>query len=127
MHIQTKKFVPETTDRMGFCMTSADCWQISIAIDRKFMHGYDAEIDEDEDEIHNLMAAHMTQAATTYYGRNTELLHQLSAHSIDLFRTISDRWQPWLCLISRLPHREGEECEVKEAVPLERWSESVGT
>ena len=84
------------------------------------MRGYDAEIDEDEDEIHDLMAAHTTRAATAYYGRNTGLLHQLSAHSIDLFRTISDRWQQWLCLISRLPHREGGECEVKEAVPLGR-------
>jgi len=69
--------------------------QISIAIDRKFMHGVDLELDNDDDNAHDLMATHSTQTAIAQYGRLGGLIQKLTPESIDIFRGISDRWQEW--------------------------------
>ena len=54
---------------LGFQMTIQIYRQISIAIDRKFMRGVDLELDNDEDNAHDLMATHSTQTAIARYGR----------------------------------------------------------
>ena len=65
---------------MGFKVTTADHRHISIAIDRKFIRGEEAEIYEDEeDDIHDMMASHNTRTANARYGLDEALLHQLSA------------------------------------------------
>lgn len=119
--IQTKAFIRESTSSdLNFRVTTQDYRHMSIAIDRKFIRGEDAEIYEDEeDDVNDLMSAHSTRTANARYGRDSALLHMLTAHSIDLFRSISDRWQKWLGLVPRGPREEEKNEEMKEEVPLE--------
>jgi hypothetical protein len=113
--IQTKAFIRESIARMGFRVTTADYRHISIAIDRKFIRGEDAEIDEEEeDDCHDLMSSHSSRTANARYGRDGGLLHQLSSQSIDTFRGISDLWQKWLGLVPRVRKEEGEKDEKVE-------------
>jgi hypothetical protein len=123
--IQTMAFVHESIARMGFRVTTADYHHVSIAIDWKFIRGQDGEIEEEdeEDDCHDLMSSHNSRTANAWYGRDGGLLHQLSAHSIDVFSGISDQWQRWLGLIPRVRVNEGEKeeriDEVEEAIPLD--------
>ncbi len=105
---QTDIFTRETSTRLGFRLTSQEYRHFSAALDRKFIRKKDTDdedFDPDEDDGHDLMAAHSSRIANNVYGRNGGLLHKLSAQSIDFFRDISDKWQKWLELISRLPRR----------------------
>lgn len=72
MDIQTKAFIRESTSSvMAFRITTADYRHISIAIDRKFIRGEEAEIYEDEgDDPNDLMSAHSTRTANARYGRD---------------------------------------------------------
>ena len=114
----SKLLAKESQARLGFRMTIADYRHISVAIDRKFVRGIDLELadDEDEDEAHDLMAAHSTRTALNRYGRQAGLLRRLDAESIEVFRSISDRWQRWLGLVSRIQRQEaeGQEEEVED-------------
>ena len=92
----TKAMVRETTIRIGFRMTTQEYRHIAIAIDRKFIRGQSAEPDDDEDEnddVHDLMAAHSTKIAVATYARMGGLTRSLTSESIDAFRSISDKWQ----------------------------------
>lgn len=92
-------------------MTMADYRHISIAMDRKFIRDIDLELDEedDEDDPHDLMAAHSTRTAVNHYGRQAELLKKLSPEAIEIFRRIADKWHAWLGLVSRAPRTDVED------------------
>lgn len=109
----TAAFTRQTQSKLGFRLTMRDYRHISIAMDRKFIRGYDLELDEEDedaeaeylDNAHDLMSAHPTVVATNRYGRLAGLLRRLTPESIDVFRAISDKWQAWLGLVSRIrPH-----------------------
>ena len=91
----TNVLTKESQNKLGFRMTTQMYRQISTAIDRKFMRGVDLELDNDEDNAHDLMATHSTQTAIARYGRLGGLIQKLTPESIDIFRAISDRWQEW--------------------------------
>ena len=100
----TDALTRETTKRIGFRLTTQEYRHVSIAIDRKFIRGHDAEPDaedEDEDDVHDLMAAHSTKLATARYARMGGLTRSLTPESISVFRTISDKWQRWFKLQAR--------------------------
>ena len=100
----TDALTRETTKRIGFRLTTQEYRHVSIAIDRKFIRGHDAEPDaedEDEDDVHDLMAAHSTKLATARYARMGGLTRSLTPESISVFRQISDRWQRWFKLQAR--------------------------
>jgi len=100
----TDALTRETTKRIGFRLTTQEYRHVSIAIDRKFIRGHDAEPDaedEDEDDVHDLMAAHSTKLATARYARMGGLTRSLTPESISIFRTISDKWQRWFRLQAR--------------------------
>jgi hypothetical protein len=109
----TAAFTSQTQTKLGFRLTMRDYRHISIAMDRKFIRGYDLELGDDEedddeeylDNAHDLMSAHPSVVATNRYGRLAGLLRRLTPESIDVFRAISDKWQAWLGLVSRVrPH-----------------------
>jgi superfamily II DNA helicase RecQ len=82
------------------------------ALDRQFIRGLvdfnDDENDEDlndMDRVHDLMAAHSARIGNNKYGRDGNMLHGLSAHSIKVFRPISEKWHVWLRLVSKLPRK----------------------
>jgi len=100
----TDALTRETTKRIGFRLTTQEYRHVSIAIDRKFIRGHDAEPDaedEEEDDVHDLMAAHSTKLATARYARMGGLTRSLTPESISVFRQISDRWQRWFKLQAR--------------------------
>jgi len=73
----TKAMTRETAKRIGFRMTTQEYRHIAIAIDRKFIRGKYADLDDDEeddDDIHDEMAAHSTKVAICKgrRGRKTE-------------------------------------------------------
>jgi len=84
-------------------MTCQEYRHIAIAIDRKFIRGIveEADEDEEEDDVHDLMAAHSTKLATARYARMGGLTRSLTSESIDVFRSISDKWQQWYGIVSR--------------------------
>src|SRR5947207_854945 len=94
----------ETSKRIGFRMTIQDYRHIVIAIDRKFIRRQHAEVDEEdeeEDDVHDEMAAHSTKVAIAHYARLGGLSRNLTPESLDIFRSISDKWHRWYCLVSR--------------------------
>jgi len=100
----TKALVRETKIRIGFRMTTQEYRHIAIAIDRKFIRRKEAEGDDDEeedDDVHDLMAAHPTKVAVARYARMGGMTRSLTSESIDVFRSISDKWQRWYKLLSR--------------------------
>ena len=109
----SKVLARESGKCLGFRVTIADYRHISVAIDRKFIRKNEIDIDdddddEDEDDANDLMAAHRSKTAINRYGRQSGLLRKLSAESIDIFRSIADKWHAWLGLISRMPREEDE-------------------
>jgi superfamily II DNA helicase RecQ len=114
----TKALTRETTSRIGFRMTIQELRHIAIAIDRKFIRGENVEEDDDEeedDDVHDLMAAHSTKLATARYARMGGLTRSLTSESIDIFRSISDKWQRWFQLVSR---RLNDDELPKQTVPI---------
>ena len=102
----TKVLTRETSKRLGFRMTVQEYRHIAIAIDREFIRGISAEADEgeegeDEDDVHDLMAAHSTKLANAHYARMGGLSKGLTPESINMYRTVSDKWQKWYKLESR--------------------------
>ena len=102
----TKVLTRETSKRLGFRMTVQEYRHVAIAIDREFIRGSSAEADEgDEDEedndVHDLMAAHSTKLANARYARMGGLSKGLTPKSINIYRTVSDKWQKWYKLESR--------------------------
>src|SRR5436190_35647 len=100
----TRALTRETSKRIGFRMTTQDYRHIAIAIDRKFIRGKHAEVDEEEeeeDDVHDEMAAHSTKVAIAHYARMGGLSRNLTPESLDVFRSISDKWQRWYGLVSR--------------------------
>jgi len=100
----TRALTRETLKRIGFRMTTQDYRHIAIAIDRKFIRGKHAEVDEEEeeeDDVHDEMAAHSTKVAIAHYARMGGLSRNLTPESLDVFRSISDKWQRWYGLVSR--------------------------
>jgi superfamily II DNA helicase RecQ len=100
----TKILTHESGKRMGFRMTVSEYRHIAIAIDREFIRGTSAEPDEedeDEDDVHDLMAAHNSKTAIARYARREELLKGLTPESINAFRPVSDKWQIFYHLMSR--------------------------
>jgi len=102
----TKVLTRETSKRLGFRMTVQEYRHIAIAIDREFIRGSTAEADEEdegegEDDIHDLMAAHSSKLANARYARMGGLSKGLTPESINLYRSVSDKWQRWYKLESR--------------------------
>jgi superfamily II DNA helicase RecQ len=101
----TKVLTRETSKRLGFRMTTQEYRHVAIAIDREFIRGISAEADgEDEDEdddVHDLMAAHSSKLANARYARMGGLSKGLTPESINVYRTVSDKWQRWYKLESR--------------------------
>src|SRR5205814_4117519 len=100
----TRAMTRETSKRIGFRMTTQEYRHIAIAIDRKFIRGPYAEEDEEEeeeDEVNDEMAAHSTKVAIAHYARLGGLSRNLTPESLDIFRSISDKWQRWYGLVSR--------------------------
>src|SRR5439155_25382523 len=95
----TNVLTKESQKKLRFRMTIQMYRQISIAINSKFMRGVDFELDNDDDNAHNLMATHSTQTAIARYGRLGGLVQKLTPESIDIFRGISDRWQEWYIFV----------------------------
>jgi superfamily II DNA helicase RecQ len=101
----------ETSSRIGFRMTMQEYRHIAIAMDRKFIRGWDAEMDgeEEDDDAHDLMSAHSTKIAVARYARLGGLTRSLSPESISVFRSISDKWQRFYRLKPRKPVELGME------------------
>jgi len=102
----TRAMTRETSKRIGFRMTTQEYRHIAIAIDRKFIRGPYAEEDEEEeeeDDVNDEMAAHSTKVAIAHYARLGGLSRNLTPESLDVFRSISDKWHRWYCLVSRKP------------------------
>src|SRR5579862_5500993 len=102
----TKVLTLETSKRLGFWMTVQEYWHIAIAIDREFIRGISAEADEgeegeDEDDVHDCMVAHSTKLANARYARMGGLSKGLTPETINIYRTVSDKWQRWYKLESR--------------------------
>src|SRR5205814_7162796 len=102
----TKVLTRETSKRLGFRMTVQKYRYIAIAIDREFICESSAEADEgdedeEDDDIHDLMAAHSTKLANARYARMGGLSKGLTPESINMYRTVSDKWQKWYKLESR--------------------------
>ena len=55
----------------------------------------DFDLDNDDDNAHDLIVIHSTQTAIAQYGRLGRLIQKLTLELIDIFRSISDRWQEW--------------------------------
>ena len=99
----TDALTRETTKRIGFRLTTQEYRHVSIAIDRKFIRVIqepDAE-DEDEDDVHDLMAAHSTKLATARYARMGGLTRSLTPESISVVPQSQDKWQRWFKLQAR--------------------------
>src|ERR1700727_2541888 len=101
----------ETSTRIGFRMTTQEYRHIAIAIDRKFIRGWNAEADDDDedDDAHDLMSAHSTKIAIQRYARLGGLTRSLSPEPISVFRGISDKWQRFYGLKPRKPVELGTE------------------
>ena len=101
----TKAMTRETSTKLGFRITTQEFRHIAIAIDRKFIRGVNAEPDDDEDEddIHDLMAAHSTKLALARYARMGGLTRSITPESIDGFRTIGDKWLRFYRQAFRMP------------------------
>jgi len=101
----TKAMTRETSTKLGFRITTQEFRHIAIAIDRKFIRGVNAEPDDDEDEddIHDLMAAHSTKLALARYARMGGLTRSITPESIDGFRTIGDKWLRFYRQVFRMP------------------------
>jgi len=102
----TKVLTRETNKRLGFQMTVQEYRHVAIAIDREFIRGSSAEADEEDeedgdDDIHDLMATHSTKLANARYARMGGLSKGLTPGSINLYRSVSDKWQRWYKLESR--------------------------
>src|ERR1700724_2262098 len=102
----TKVLTRETSKRLGFQMTVQEYRHIAIAIDREFIQGSSAEMDEEDedeedDEVHDLMAAHFTKLANARYARMGGLSKGLTPETINIYRSVSDKWQRWYKLESR--------------------------
>ena len=102
----TKVLTRETSKRLGFRMTTQEYRHVAIAIDKKFIRGISAEADgededEEDDDIHDLMAAHSTKLANARYARVGGLSKGLTPESINLYRSVSDKWHRWYKLESR--------------------------
>jgi len=111
----TEAFVRESQKRIGFRMTNRDYRHIAIAIDRKFIRPNERRVEEDDDDDddeddnpYDQMATHGTKTANKVYARLQGLIRTLSPESIDIFRDISDRWQRYYKLISRLERVEND-------------------
>lgn len=71
---QTKILVRETKTRLAFEMRTSDWRQIQVELDREFMRTgmadlFDPEVDDYEDDIHDLQAVHSTRMAITHYDK----------------------------------------------------------
>ena len=102
----TKVLTRETSKRLGFRMTVQEYRHVAIAIDREFIRGSSVEADEgdedeEDDDVHDLMAAHSTKLANARYARMGGLSKGLTPESINMYRTVSDKWQKWYKLESR--------------------------
>jgi DEAD/DEAH box helicase len=118
----TDVFIRESQKRIGFRMTNRDYRHIAIAIDRKFirpnefrLEEEDDDDDDDEDNPYDQMATHSTRTANKVYARVQGLTRSLTPESIDIFRDISDRWQRYYKLVSRL-ERDEEDAVVEEEI-----------
>jgi hypothetical protein len=115
----TKALTRETGTRLGFRMTVQEYRHIATAIDRRFIRQRDAEPDDDleedeDDNIHDLMAAHSSKLANARYARMGGLTRSLTPESISIFRTISDKWQTWYKLEIRRKKQSGVGSETVE-------------
>ena len=67
----TKVLTRESSKRLGFRMTVQEYRHIAVAIDREFIRGITAEYDDieddEDDDVHDLMAAHSTKLANAHY------------------------------------------------------------
>jgi len=95
-----------TEKELGFRMTVQIYRQISVAIDRKFMRMEDLDLEFERTVANDLLSGHSTAMANSRYGRLMDLIHELTAESIDEFRRIIDLWMKWLGLVARLPESE---------------------
>jgi superfamily II DNA helicase RecQ len=95
-------------------MTTQEYRHIAIAIDRKFIRGWNAEADDDDedDDAHDLMSAHSTKIAVQRYARLGGLTRSLSPESISVFRSISDKWQKFYRLKPRKPVELGTDTAI---------------
>jgi DEAD/DEAH box helicase len=125
--VLTETLAIESAARISFRLTWADYRHVAKAIDREFIRGQDAilddydgdEDDEDPSNVHDLMQTHSSHTAEVKYGRLTDLTRNISAESINLFREVSDKWQRWLGLVSRQPMDDDDEMEMEEQEPEE--------
>jgi len=126
--VLTDTLTKETEKRIGFRMTWQDYRHISKAIDRKFIRVPGSRVEEDDEGLddedegqpsaaHDLMQAHSVTTAVKNYARVTDLLKNMSTESIDIFRTVSDKWQRWLGLLPR--QLRDDEPEVEDKKPEE--------
>lgn len=117
----SRAMIRETQSRLGYRITVADFRHIAHAIDKKFIRKQDAIMDEDEedeDNIHDLMAAHTSKISNARYARLIGLTRSLTSESIDEFRKVSDKGQKFLRLVSRRERVRIVE-QAKELDPLE--------
>lgn len=88
----TKALVEESALRLKTRITIQDYRHISKAIDREHVRGLEGDIDDGDDVMHDLAAAHTPQTADAAYGVDASMLRSLSARTLRSFRTVSDRW-----------------------------------
>ena len=106
----TKQISSYTSRWASFNCNTSLFRHITKAFDRAFIRGEGVNDDEDEDDYaieeelaaHDIMQGHSVKVAGLNYGLDSELLKGLTVHSIDTFRSVSDRWQKWYKLDPRL-------------------------
>jgi hypothetical protein len=103
----TRALKKETGKRLGIELNTSDYRHVAIEFDRSFvrglMKGTEEEMEEknEEEDIHDLQASHNSRVGDAIYGVRADILHALTARSIDSFRDVSWRWHEFLGLKSR--------------------------
>ena len=101
----TKVLTREISKQLGFQMTVQKYRHITIIIDWEFICRSSAEADEEDEneednDVHDLMAAHLTKLANACYAWMGGLFKGLTSEFINMYCTVSDKWQKWYKLES---------------------------
>jgi hypothetical protein len=94
----TRVFTRETSNRLGFRLTTSGYRHIAIAIDREYVRGLTAGMDPAEEDAHDLQASHSTTTADTVDGIRGDILRSLTSRSISIFRKVTKQWHIFLGL-----------------------------
>ncbi len=100
----------ETGVNLGVQLGTADYRHIASGLDRQHVRGLMDEDDDENENLHDLQAAHSSRTADHIYGIRTDILKSLTESSIRKFNTVTTKLQVLL-----------------ELTTLKRWSAEQDT